>query len=321
VSTNPLAPFLQTPGVALLDGGLATELERRGAVLNDALWSARLLLDAPDLIREVHLAYLEAGADVIATASYQASVEGFARRGLDESAVRSLIRLSVDLATAARDRFWSDPANRWERHRPLVAGSIGPFGAALADGSEYHGNYVVSRAGLTEFHGPRLETLAESAADLVALETFPGPDEVLVLLELLARWPGRQAWVSFSCRGPGHTGDGTPIEEAVAAVMQNGQVAAVGVNCIAPEHADGLLRGLAAATGKPLVVYPNNGECWNAGSRTWTAGGRPFNPEVDGPRWIGLGARLIGGCCRTTPETIRRLRAAVLKRVPQGAAQ
>ncbi len=172
---NPFERFLGDGGVVILDGALATELEQRGANLNDALWSARILLEDPDLIRQVHYDYLVAGADVITTASYQATFEGFARRGLDHEQAAELMRLSVRLALEARDAFWAEPANRAGRVRPLVAASVGPYGAYLADGSEYRGDYGLSVAELMDFHRPRMAVLAAMRGGPAGMRDAPMP--------------------------------------------------------------------------------------------------------------------------------------------------
>lgn len=309
---NPLAPFLERQGVVILDGGLATELERRGADLGDALWSARLLLDDPDLLREVHHAWFEAGADAVATASYQASLDGLRRRGLGASEAVQLMVRSVELVREARERFWAGPARTAARLYPLVVGSVGPYGAALADGSEYRGHYGVTREALVTFHRPRLEALHAGGVDLVALETFPSAGEAEVVLNLLEDWPDLTCWVSFSCRDGGHVSDGQVLEEATRAIEDHPQVLAVGANCVSPALVDEILRHIGGATEKPLVIYPNRGEAWDAASRCWVGTADPFLPAVDGPRWVSLGARLVGGCCRTTPEMIRALRGALL---------
>ena len=292
--------------IVVLDGGLATELERRGADLSDPLWSARLLVDNPNLIRKVHESYFAAGADVATTASYQASIEGFGRRGLSADESLRLMRLSVELA---------DQARRNTGGEGIVAGSVGPYGAMRADGSEYRGDYGVSLETLAGFHGPRLQALIEAGADLLAIETCPSAVEALVVLELLQHWPGVRAWVSFTCRDEERTSEGQPIDEAVAAVARSRQVVAVGVNCVAPHLVDGLLPRMRAATSLPLVVYPNAGETWDAVARQWKGTPDAFDPARDVPRWIDLGARWIGGCCRTTPAMIQAIRAAVRRRV------
>ena len=285
----------------VLDGGLATELERRGADLSDPLWSARVLVDNPILIQRVHESYFTAGADVATTASYQASVPGFARRGISEAHALNLIRLSVELAERARKATGGEG---------MVAGSVGPYGAALADGSEYRGGYGVSLDTLAEFHAPRLRALIEAGADILAIETCPSPDEAALVLDLLSHWPGVRAWVSFTCRDDSHVSEGQPIEEAVHRVTRSPQVVAVGVNCVAPHLVDGLLIRMRSATTLPLVAYPNAGESWDAGSREWRGAPDAFDPAVEVPRWIEQGARWIGGCCRTTPETITAIRSA-----------
>jgi len=291
--------------IVVLDGGLATELERRGADLSDTLWSARLLVDNPNLIRKVHESYFAAGADVATSASYQASIEGFGRRGLSVEESLRLMRLSVELA---------DQARRNTGGEGMVAGSVGPYGAMLADGSEYRGDYGVSLETLAGFHAPRLQALIEAGADLLAIETCPSAIEALLILELLQHWPGTRAWVSFTCRDDERTSEGQPIGEAVAAVARSHQVVAVGVNCVAPHLVDGLLTRMRAATSLPLVVYPNAGETWDARSREWKGNPDTFDPARDVPRWIELGARWIGGCCRTTPSTISEIRKAVSRR-------
>jgi len=310
---NPLSPFLANDGVVVLDGGLATELESRGADLGDPLWSARLLVDAPDLIRQVHAAYFAAGADVATTASYQATFEGFARRGIARGAATDLLRLSVALAIESRDAFWAEPANRAGRRRPLVAASIGPYGAFLADGSEFRGDYGLSREALVEFHRPRLAVLAGSGADLLACETIPCRVEGEALVRLLAERPGPPAWLSFSCRDGRHVRHGEPLADCVALADAVDRVVAVGVNCTAPRHVEPLLRSIAGATSKPLVAYPNRGEDWDAGGRRWVPGGPVTAPDFGAlaRAWYAAGARLIGGCCRTGPADIRAMAGAL----------
>ena len=197
---NPIDHILNKQGYVMLDGGLATELERHGANLDHELWSAKMLLDAPELVRKVHLDFLNAGADIIATATYQASFGGFERAGYSKSQAASLMCLGVDIALLAREIFWSGQQGHHDRLRPLVAASVGPYGACLHDGSEYHGNYGVGRSELMDFHRPRMEVLAATDADMFAFETIPSQLEAEVLLELLEEFPEHSAWLSYSCR-------------------------------------------------------------------------------------------------------------------------
>lgn len=308
---NPLTPFLADHGVMVLDGALATELERRGADLRDRLWSASLLTEDPDLIRQVHYDYFVAGADVATTASYQATFPGFAAKGLDEAAATRLLRRSVELADDARQAFWADPARRVGRLRPLVAASIGPYGAYLADGSEYRGDYGLTVAELIDFHRPRLALLAESAADLLACETIPTLVEAEALVALLAELPATPAWLSFSCGDEAHLWHGEPLAEALALANECPQVVAVGVNCTAPRLIEPLLASVRDLARKPLLVYPNSGEGWDAARRCWLPGTAVGDFGEWARRWRAAGARLIGGCCRTTPDDIRSIARAL----------
>jgi homocysteine S-methyltransferase len=311
---NPFQPFLDQAGVVILDGALATELERRGANLDDPLWSARMLLDGPDLIRQIHLDYFRAGADVATSASYQASFAGFARRGLNQAHAADLMIRSVRLAQEARERFWSETTRG--RLRPLVAASIGCYGATLHDGSEYRGDYGLTVAQLIDFHRLRLEVLASSGADLLACETIPCLVEAEALVRLLPEF-GLPAWISFSCKDNEHVCHGETLADCLALANACDQVVALGINCTPPRLIAGLLASVADVTRKPVVVYPNRGESWDAQARCWRGENSLFDWGQAARLWYAAGARLIGGCCRTIPEDIRQM-AQALRAHPVG---
>ncbi|HEY9242065.1 MAG TPA: homocysteine S-methyltransferase [Streptosporangiaceae bacterium] len=294
--------FPGPPGAVLVtDGGLATELEARGHDLSDALWSARLLMDAPDEIRAAHLAFFQAGAVIATTASYQASFGGFATRGLAGGEAARLMRRSVQLAQAARGEVAGDGRTRW------VAASVGPYGAALADGSEYRGRYGLSVAELVAWHRPRLEVLAGAGPDVLALETVPDLDEAEALLTLV-RGLGIPAWLSYSIEG-GRTRAGQPLAAAFAVARDVPEVVAVGVNCCAPGDVLPAISTAAEVTGKPVIVYPNSGEAWDARRRSWVGPSRYSGGQ---PRqWADAGARIVGGCCRVRPGDIADIARAV----------
>lgn len=292
----------------LLDGGLATELERRGHDLSDDLWSARLLLDDPDAVRDTHLAFFRAGARVATTASYQASFEGFAARGLDRDDAAALMRRSVTLAREAADLAEAEAGDGVRR---LVAASVGPYGAVLADGSEYRGDYGVGDEFLREFHLRRAEALATAGADLLAIETVPSEQEVDVLLRVLSELPeGLPAWLSVTCADGSTTRAGEDVERVFGLARGHDRVVAVGVNCTAPEHVEELVVRAVAASGKPAVAYPNSGEAWDGASRRWVGAG-PGVDVVAAGRWVRAGARWVGGCCRVSAADIARLSAAL----------
>jgi homocysteine S-methyltransferase len=298
-------------GPVVLDGGLSTELERAGHDLSSRLWSARLLSDAPEAVVRAHAAFLAAGAQVTTTASYQATFEGFAAAGIDRAGTVRLLRRSVELARRAADEV----PGTW------VAASVGPYGALLADGSEYTGGYAddLGVAGLRAFHRPRLEVLAEAGADVLACETVPSAREAEALLAELAVL-GVPAWLSLTTvttpEGAVLTRRGEPAAEVFAAAASVAAVVAVGVNCTDPSGA-GAAVPVAASCGRPVVVYPNSGERWDAVARRWT--GEPGLSAYDVRSWRDAGARLVGGCCRVGPAQLRSVAAAL--RAPDGAGR
>ena len=310
---NPLQPFLESSGLLILDGGLATELEKRGHDLGDVLWSARLLLDDPEAIRQVHQDYLAAGADCLISASYQGTIPGFMQRGLGEIQAEGLLILAVQLALDTRNAFWAKQENRPGRLRPIVAASIGPYGAALADGSEYTGIYDLDEDGLIQFHRRRFQILAGTGADILACETIPSFSETRALISLLQKIPDRFAWFSFSCRDDKRISDGTPL--AICAEMIDGidQIAAVGINCTAPGLIPGLIGEIKRVSDKPIIVYPNSGEEYDGTSRRWLGSSDSDVFAQASLKWRAAGATMIGGCCRTGPNDIRKMRTLLLR--------
>jgi homocysteine S-methyltransferase len=307
---NPVADFLRERAYLLLDGALATELERRGADLNDPLWSAKVLLERPELIRALHYDYFMAGADVATTASYQATFAAFAERGIAAGRAAQLLRESVSLALAARADFQRNAGTR-AGPQPLVAASLGPYGAALADGSEYRGGYSLSDAELAEFHRPRLMALIPAGADLLAFETIPSLREALVLARLLQQFPSCCAWLSFSCQDGLRTSEGQDVGACAQALDEFTQLVAIGVNCTAPEFVPSLLQRMRAQTDKPLLAYPNSGERYDAAAKRWHGHSTAQSFASQAHEWYEAGARLIGGCCRTTPADIRAIRESL----------
>ena len=298
-------PFLQTQPFLILDGALATELEQRGAKLDDPLWSAKMLLENPGMIRQLHADYLDAGADVIISASYQATFEGFAQRNIAHEQAADFMRLSVQLAMEARDEFWAQHKNRVGRQRPLVAASVGPYGAYLADGSEYRGDYELSVGELMNFHRERMGVLVESGAELLACETIPCLVEGEALVELLAEFPAARAWLAFSCSDEKRVNYGELFVDCAALANRSEQVVAVGVNCTPPRFVEGLLRRARKVTRTPLLAYPNSGEAWKEGQ--WVEATRTADFCGSAMTWHAAGARLIGGCCRTGPAEVAAL--------------
>lgn len=288
----------------LLDGGLSNELERQGCDLNQKLWSAKLLESNPEAIILAHLAYLESGARCIITSSYQATLPGFMAIGIDEHSARGLILKSVLLAEEARSRFLSVKP---QESKPVIAASIGPYGAYLADGSEYRGDYKISDQELIEFHTPRINLLDDSSADILACETIPCFQEARVLSEILEN-AKKPAWISFSCKDGKHISDGTPIATCAAYFAHHPVVFAIGVNCTSPEFISELIRSIKMKSGnKKIVVYPNSGAVYHAESKTWSGLTDLSSCESMVKEWMESGADIIGGCCGIGPQQIKAM--------------
>ena len=287
-------------------------MEALGYDLADDLWSAKILLEDPDAIQRVHTDFLLAGADCITAGTYQASIPGFVARGLTPDHALEVLDRGVSLAVEARDVFWDEVENHERRLRPLVAVSVGPYGAYRADGSEYTGEYGLSDDELLDFHEARWRILAETAADVMACETIPSLQEAEVLLQLLRRTPDRWAWMSFTCRDGAHMSDGTPLSVAARTCGAMPRVAAVGINCTRPEHVPELISVVRNATEKPIIIYPNAGGRYDAKRKTWEG----HAPRRDWPamvaEWRDLGASVIGGCCRVSPADISSIRSRLL---------
>jgi homocysteine S-methyltransferase len=291
-------------GVRVLDGGMASELEYLGARIDGPLWSAHVLEEAPEKIVAVHRAYIEAGADCIETAGYQVSRRGYTEIGLAPERADAALLCSVALARGAAAAF--------PERRIVIAASLGPYGAALHNGAEYHGNYELSHAELVEFHRERIDVLARAtgteAPDLLAFETLPSLEEAQAIGEALLPWPDLAAWFSFTCKDAEHVAHGERLSECAAVVGQFPQTAAIGVNCTLPALLPSLIRELRGATGKPVVVYPNSGEGWDALHRCWTGTSDPAAYGAMARDWFAAGAWMVGGCCRTRPQHIRQVK-------------
>ncbi|CAN6675622.1 hypothetical protein ACFX13_021068 [Malus domestica] len=306
-------------GCAVVDGGFATQLERHGAAINDPLWSAVCLIKQPDLIKRVHLDYLEAGADILITSSYQATIPGFLSRGLSIEQGELLLKKSVKLAVEARNSFWDalkvTPDHRY--NRALVAASIGSYGAYLADGSEYSGCYGprVDVDKLKDFHRRRLQVLVEAGPDLLAFETIPNKLEAQACVELLEEQNVQiPSWICFSSVDGENAPSGEGFKECLEVINKSNKIHAVGINCTPPHLIQSLICKFKELTSKAIIVYPNSGEIWDGKAKRWLPA-KCFddeNFECFATIWRDSGAKLIGGCCRTTPSTVQAI-SKVLK--------
>ena len=290
-----------TNHTVVLDGAMSTPLERLGADTNNDLWTAKALIDNEELVYEVHKMYFEAGADLIITDTYQANVQAFEKVGYSEKEARNLIKKAVKIAQKARD----DYENRTGKHN-YIAGTIGPYGAYLANGSEYRGDYELSVEEYQQFHLPRIEELVNAGVDILAIETQPKLDEVLAILELLKeKYPQQKVYVSYTLSDDDTISDGTPLPRAIHALEDYSQVIAVGINCVKLELVEPALKNMKEITDKHLIVYPNSSAVYDPKSKTWSQPKTSATFEELIPNWYEAGARIIGGCCTTGPKEIK----------------
>jgi len=304
---NNFEAALQNSGPVILDGGLATQLESMGFDIVGALWSAKLLVSNPQAIIAAHRAYLDAGADCIISASYQASRAGFGSIGKSPEEADALIASSVALALEARRTFVED--NAGIARAPIVAASVGPYGATQNDGSEYTGRYEIGKDELRAFHDQRLLVLDESGADVLAVETIPNADEAILLADLLKNVT-TPAWISFSCRNESELSDGTSLADIAGLFADHPRVRAVGINCTPPGFITPLIEVLRRAVpDKPIVVYPNSGETYHSHDNSWSGTACDFDADFDVNGWRDAGAKFVGGCCRTSPVNIAAIKA------------
>ena len=290
-----------TNNPVVLDGAMSTPLEKLGADTNNDLWTAKALIDNEELVYEVHKMYFEAGADLIITDTYQANVQAFEKVGYSEKEARNLIKKAVKIAQKARD----DYENRTGKHN-YIAGTIGPYGAYLANGSEYRGDYELSVEEYQQFHLPRIEELVNAEVDILAIETQPKLDEVLAILELLKeKYPQQKVYVSYTSSDDDTISDGTPLPRAIHALEDYSQVIAVGINCVKLELVEPALKNMKEITDKHLIVYPNSSAVYDPKSKTWSQPKTSATFEELIPNWYEAGARIIGGCCTTGPKEIK----------------
>lgn len=328
--------IIRKRGGLVIDGGLATQLEANGHDLNHPLWSGKLLKEDPDAIQKVHLDYYLAGADVAITASYQASTQGLQDHlGVDDDAATQLIKRSVHLAQRARcDAYQKGRGGENTDDKLLIAGSVGPYGAFLADGSEYSGAYgsKLTAEEYRRFHHPRLKALIDAGVDLLAIETIPCLDELEAIKTMLkADFPDAIAWVSCTLKDAQHISDGTDIKAILPPMLESEQVVAFGVNCVpitivtaALNNLKHLLEttseaeqsnGAGEARELQLICYPNSGETYDAEKKVWV--GKSAEEQLKDVMervqyWAQAGATLIGGCCRTGPDYVKAV-ARVLR--------
>ncbi len=299
---NPIKPILEQKKYMIIDGALASELQRRGCDLNDSLWSAKVLIEQPELIQQVHYDYFKAGADCAITASYQATPMGFAQKGIELEESIKLIKTSVKLAQQAKMQYLNDIK---QDKALLIAGSVGPYGAYLANGSEYTGDYQLSESEFIAFHKDRVTALIDAGVDILACETMPSFLEIKALVKLIQQFPMVNCWFSLTLKDQQHISDGTALTEVIEYLNSIEQIVSVGINCIALEKVTPALEVLSKLTSKPLIVYPNSGEEYDPTTKQWHKNHHhncTFANQLD--TWIKLGAKLIGGCCQTTPEDI-----------------
>ncbi|MDD6690469.1 MAG: homocysteine S-methyltransferase [Lachnospiraceae bacterium] len=305
-----LGAVLEQMGRIVIDGSMGTALKEQGLRLDTRLWTAQCLIDRPELVETVHRNYFRAGADCGITDSYQASIPGLLESGYKRTQAEEIIARSVRVLKRARETWWQEEGRLQNRAFPLCLASVGPYGAYLADGSEYRGRYGVSQEALRTFHRRRIEILLSESPDLLLFETQPSLEEVLVETGI-AEELGADYWVSFSCLDGAHLCDGTKIKTAAKALSKDHpHLVMIGVNCTAPKFIVPLIKALRAVTDLPAAAYPNSGAVYDPKTKTWTGDGSPEAFYGYALSFFEAGAMAVGGCCTTDERHIRQVTRA-----------
>ena len=313
-----LEDILQKEKIMVIDGSMSTALEALGADLNNSLWTASVLMNEPELVRQVHYDYFKAGADCGLTCSYQATIPGLMEYGCSEEEAEELIVRSVTLLKEARDAWWKEEGNSSSRPYPLCLASIGPYGAYLADGSEYTGNYSMDHDTLWNFHYRRMKLLHEAGADILLIETQPALKEALVAAEI-AESLDADYWISFSCLNGTHTCAGDPVKECAEILSKDHpHLKMIGINCTKPEYIVSLIKELKKGTDLPIGVYPNSGEVYDPSTKTWMANETGIDFGSYAFSYMTAGASAVGGCCTTIDKHIRQVADAREKYLQAG---
>ncbi|MGV2875897.1 homocysteine S-methyltransferase [Macrococcus capreoli] len=285
--------------ITLLDGGFGTTVEAYGYDVKHELWSTHLIKEHPEAILKVHQAFVNNGAEIILTNTYQGAVQSFLNTGYTEREAEGYLQAAVELA------------HQSVSSNVLVAASLGPYGAMLGNGSEYTGAYQVRQSDYIEYHMQRLNILIEAGIRVFAFETIPNIEEVKAVKALLEDYPDIEAWLSVTLKDSAHLSDGTPIEEVIEVVNGIDNVHAFGVNCTSVKVIDGAVERLLALSEKAIILYPNGGRKYDAVEKVWIDQDDISLIEAT-VKWKQLGVKIIGGCCQVGPEEIGAL-SAVLK--------
>lgn len=303
-----LQDVLTQTGHMVIDGSMGTGLELLGCTFKDALWTAKILAEDPGKVKQVHLEYFRAGADCGITCSYQATIPGLMAHGYSEAEAEEIIARSVEVFLEAREEWYRKEAAALGRPYPLCLGACGPYGAYLADGSEYRGHYGVTDQVLRDFHQRRAEILWTEGADMLLFETEPSLHEALIEAEI-AEQLGAAYWISFSCKDGRQTNEGDDLTECARILSKDHpHLQMLGVNCTPPKFMTEAITNLKAGTQLPIAVYPNSGEVYDAVSKTWhgaTDSSKTFGEYARD--WFQAGAAAAGGCCQTAASHIAQV--------------
>jgi S-methylmethionine-dependent homocysteine/selenocysteine methylase len=341
VGAEALRARLRAGPPLLLDGALGTELERHGAPATLPLWSTHALLRDPELVLRVHADYVAAGAELLTANTFRTQRRVLARAGIGERA-RELTTLAVSLARRAASEARSEPKasegrapataaearsepKASEGRAPATAAearsepkaSGGPDGRVLVLGSAptledcYRPDLVPAADALAREHAEHAENLAAAGADAILIETMNTLREAVAAARA-AREVGLPFLVSFACWEGDALLGGEPLAQALAAAADTGPDALL-VNCLPCSNVAACLPALRAA-GPPFGVYANLGA---PGVTSGPGRTEPYEPDAfaaQAAHWLGAGARVVGGCCGTTPEHIRALAALLAPR-------
>ena len=289
--------------IKLLDGSMSFPMEQLGYNLKNKLWTGKALINNPDLIKDIHKGYIDAGADFISTSTYQISFDRLKNMGYQSEEIKKIFQKSVDIVKDAIEE------SKLKKEIKIV-GSFGPYASYDPEASEYIGEYDSTDIEIKKFHLNNIRIIEETDLDIILYETIPCLREIKILSEALSH-STKEIWISITCNEEMEFRDGSSFKDACEIISKIEKITTMGINCFSPLLVKKAIDLLKKYSNKKILIYPNSGEIYNPKERFWT-GNNEFNNSMI-KNWLSLYPDIIGGCCRIGYDDIKKMRVEIDK--------